>query len=47
MLGSNFTLLVKSPGDDGQQLLTTRSRLGMYIIGEGTFKETQGDIVET
>ena len=23
MLGSNFALLVKSPGDDGQQLLTT------------------------
>ena len=27
MLGSNFALLVKSPGDDGQQLLTTGSRL--------------------
>ena len=27
MLGSNFALLVKSPGDDGQQLLTTLSRL--------------------
>ena len=26
MLGSNFALLVKSPGDDGQQLLTSRSR---------------------
>ena len=26
MLGSNFALLVKSPGDDAQQLLTTRSR---------------------
>ena len=26
MLGSNFALLVKSPGDDGQQLLTTGSR---------------------
>ena len=25
MLGSNFALLVKSPGDDGQQLLTTGS----------------------
>ena len=33
VLGSNFALLVKSPGDDGQQLLTTGSRLGMYIIG--------------
>ena len=32
MLGSNFALLVKSPGDDGQQLLTTGSRLGMYIV---------------
>ena len=31
MLGSNFALLVKS-GDDGQQLLTTGSRLGMYIV---------------
>ena len=27
MLGSNFALLVKSPRDDGQQLLTTGSRL--------------------
>ena len=27
MLGSNFALLVRSPGDDGQQLLTTGSRL--------------------
>ena len=27
VLGSNFALLVKSPGDDGQQLLTTGSRL--------------------
>ena len=26
MLGSNFALLVKSPGDDGQQQLTTVSR---------------------
>ena len=25
VLGSNFALLVKSPGDDGQQLLTTGS----------------------
>ena len=25
MLGSNFALLMKSPGDDGQQLLTTGS----------------------
>ena len=33
MLGSNFALLVKSSGDDGQQLLTTGSRLGMYIVG--------------
>ena len=32
MLGSNFALLVKSPGDDGQQQLTTVSRLGMYIV---------------
>ena len=32
VLGSNFALLVKSPGDDGQQLLTTGSRLGMYIV---------------
>ena len=27
MLGSNFALLVRSPGDGGQQLLTTGSRL--------------------
>ena len=27
MLGSNFALLVRSPGDNGQQLLTTGSRL--------------------
>ena len=26
MLGSNFALLVKSPGDDGQQQLTMVSR---------------------
>ena len=40
MLGSNFALLVKSPGDDGQQLLTTGSRLGMYIVG--CSKDTNG-----
>ena len=27
MLGSNFALLVRSPGDDGEQLLTTGSRI--------------------
>ena len=37
MLGSNFALLVKSPGDDGQQQLTTVSRLGMYIVGGKPF----------
>ena len=32
MLGSNFALLVKSPGDDGQQLLTTGSRLYISLV---------------
>ena len=44
MLGSNFALLVKSPGDDGQQLLTTGSRSGMYIVESmlHTFEHVQG-----
>ena len=33
MLGSNFALLVRSPGDDGQQLLTTGSRLVCISLG--------------
>ena len=33
MLGSNFALLVKSPGDDGQQLLRTGSRLYISLTG--------------
>ena len=32
MLGSNFALLVKSPGDDGQQLLRTGSRLYISLV---------------
>ena len=35
MLGSNFALLVKSPGDDGQQLLTTGSRLVCISLNRG------------
>ena len=31
MLGSNFALLVKSPGDDGQQLLTTGCMWGKRL----------------
>ena len=32
VFGSNFALLVKSPGDDAQLLLTTVSRY-VYIVG--------------
>ena len=34
MLGSNFALLVKSPGDDAQLLLTTVSRYVYISLGK-------------
>ena len=37
VLGSNFALLVKSPGDDGQQLLRTGSRLYISLVLSETF----------
>ena len=40
MLGSNFALLVKSPGDDGQQLLTTGSSYVYRCIDATIFPDS-------